>query len=390
MKEVEFGSLFQFIRNGMNVKQDKSGDGLPISRIETISDATIDASKVGYAGLKEEECRNWLLVPGDILFSHINSVEHVGKCAVYRGIPEKFIHGMNLLCLRCDPLKLAPDFAKYLIRSPLFRSRLSNYVNKAVNQASVSIGNLKTIRVNVPSLPEQRRIAAILDQADSLIAKRREAMMQLDHLTQSIFIEMFGDPVTNPIGWIKEPAAKIGAVITGNTPSRANSENYGNGIEWIKSDNINTPNYYLTEAKEKLSLIGKAISRIAPADAILVTCIAGSPDCIGNAAMTNREVAFNQQINAFIPRIGNSHFYYAQIIVGKKLIQEASTGGMKGMVSKGRFEKIEFIVPPCDLQDEFARRAIGINSQIVAQRKSLTELDNLFASLQFRAFRGEL
>jgi type I restriction enzyme S subunit len=108
MNEVEFGALFQFIRNGMNIKQDKSGAGLPISRIETIADSTINAERVGYAGLNETDCRNWLLEPGDILFSHINSISHIGKCAIYKGIPEKLVHGMNLLCLRCDREKVIP------------------------------------------------------------------------------------------------------------------------------------------------------------------------------------------------------------------------------------------------------------------------------------------
>lgn len=58
MRTAEFGSLFQFIRNGMNVKQDKSGDGIPVTRIETIANATIDGSRVGYAGLAEEDCRD--------------------------------------------------------------------------------------------------------------------------------------------------------------------------------------------------------------------------------------------------------------------------------------------------------------------------------------------
>ncbi len=127
MMQTDFGSLFQFIRNGMNVKQDKSGDGLPITRIETISDATVDANRVGYAGLGEQDCKDWLLQQGDILFSHINSVEHIGKCAVYEGMPHQLVHGMNLLCLRCDQDNLLPQFAKYLIRGPEFRSRLSNY-----------------------------------------------------------------------------------------------------------------------------------------------------------------------------------------------------------------------------------------------------------------------
>ncbi|HEX2964742.1 MAG TPA: restriction endonuclease subunit S, partial [Syntrophorhabdaceae bacterium] len=198
MNTVEFGSLFHFIRNGMNIKQDKSGEGLPITRIETIADARVDSSRVGYAGLKESDCLDWMMEPGDILFSHINSVEHIGKCAVYHGIPEKLVHGMNLLCLRCDTKKLLPEFAKYLIRSPSFRARLYNFINKAVNQASVSIGNLKTIPVSVPSLDEQKRIADILDRAEVLRAKRRVILVHLDELTQAIFFEMFGDPMINP------------------------------------------------------------------------------------------------------------------------------------------------------------------------------------------------
>ena len=87
MRTVEFGSLFQFMRNGMSIKQDKSGEGLPISRIETIADSSIDPDRVGYAGLTFDACKAWLLQEGDILFSHINSVEHIGKCAVYRGVP---------------------------------------------------------------------------------------------------------------------------------------------------------------------------------------------------------------------------------------------------------------------------------------------------------------
>ncbi len=209
MRIVPFGSLFEVIRNGMNVKQDKSGVGLPITRIETISNANVDGTRVGYAGLAENDCKEWLLKQGDILFSHINSVEHIGKCAVYRGTPEKLVHGMNLLCLRSNTDKLLPEFGKYLIREKEFRARLSNFINKAVNQASVSISNLKTIPVRVPPLGEQRRIAEILDMADALRAKRRVTLVQLDSLNQSIFLELFGDPALGTTPYPIKPLESV-------------------------------------------------------------------------------------------------------------------------------------------------------------------------------------
>jgi type I restriction enzyme S subunit len=106
--------------------------------------------------------------------------------------------------------------------------------------------------------------------------------------------------------------------------------------------------------------------------------------------MTDREVSFNQQINAFVPTGVNPHFVYAQFLVGKRLIQGASTHGMKGMVSKSRFEQIMLMSPPLSLQQSFATRIQAVESLKAAHRAALTELDALFASLQHRAFSGEL
>ena len=106
--------------------------------------------------------------------------------------------------------------------------------------------------------------------------------------------------------------------------------------------------------------------------------------------MADREVAFNQQINAFVPKLVDPHFAYVQMIVGKRLIQEASTNGMKGMVSKSRFEKIQLMVPPLARQQIFATRVSAVESLNATHRAALTESDALFAALQHRAFAGEL
>lgn len=247
-----------------------------------------------------------------------------------------------------------------------------------------------SLAIPLPSLPEQTRIADMLDQADELRRTRRAALRELDHLSRSVFVDMFGDPATNPKGWPLLPIGEIGRVVTGNTPSRAVPEYFGDDIEWIKSDNINTPGDFVTHAIEGLSASGLAVSRVAPPSSILVTCIAGSPDCIGNAALTDRPVAFNQQINALIPEQGESDFLYYQFVVGKRLIQRASTSSMKGMVSKSRFEAVRFMFPPIDLQREYASRVAAIRSLKRSFIDSLAQFEDLFASLQHRAFRGEL
>lgn len=281
------------------------------------------------------------------------------------------------------------DFFFHLLESKAVFTEFARLAAGATVK-NLNIEVVKGVKVSLPPLPEQRRIAEVLDRAEALRAKRRAALAQLDALTQAIFLDMFGDPATNPKGWPRRLIGQVGKVVTGNTPPRAKPDYFGTDIEWIKSDNINTPHYYLTRAHEGLSQAGKAVARTVPAYSILVTCIAGSLDCIGNAAMTNREVAFNQQINALIPQHGDPHFLYAQIRVGKRLIQRASTGGMKGMVSKSRFERILLAFPPLDLQRDFSRRVATVEKLKAAYRTSLAGLDALFASLQHRAFRGEL
>jgi type I restriction enzyme S subunit len=250
---------------------------------------------------------------------------------------------------------------------------------------------LSRITVLLPSLPEQRRIAAILDKADSVRQKRDQALVMADGFLKAAFLERFGDPQANRLGLPKAPIKELGTVITGNTPPRSNPKNYGHTIEWIKSDNINTPEHILTRADEYLSELGKSIGRIAPAGSTLVTCIAGSPGVIGNAALADREVAFNQQINAVVPhRETDSYFLYCQFLVGKTLVQTHSTNSMKGMVSKGKFQEIRFLKPGRDEQREFGRifeRALSSRDRI---RDDLIDSHTLFASLSARAFRGEL
>ena len=267
----------------------------------------------------------------------------------------------------------------------------SSWHRSGTAQPYIRPSDIKARKVYLPSLAEQKRIAGTLDAADALRDKRREALVQLDTLLQSTFLDMFGDPITNPLGWDSSSLGNVGEVITGNTPSRKCPEYYGEGIEWIKSDNINDPSFVLTEAKEHLSDAGKAVARTCPRGSILVTCIAGSPSCIGNVAIADREVAFNQQINAFVPgkRIV-LWFAFVLFYVGKLLVQSASTNSMKGMVSKSAFSGISIPIPPISIQNRFAAIAESIERQKVRQYSHLAELDTLFTSLHSRAFRGGL
>ncbi len=269
-------------------------------------------------------------------------------------------------------------------------------LNEQAHGRRASIPHVNRAKLDEILLPcisrdAQHRIATILSNADRIRGKRLQVLSLADEVLKSTFLERFGDPLTNRKGLRTAPIKQLGRVVTGNTPSRTNAANFGSAIEWIKSDNINTPSHFVTRAEEFLSETGRSLGRTVPAGSTLVTCIAGSPSVIGNAALTDREVAFNQQINAVIPfKETDPHFLYCQFLVGKELVQASSTNSMKGMVSKGKFQEIEFLKPSQGEQEEFGelfRTVVGMTRQL---RAACAESQKLFGSLSNRAFRGEL
>ena len=140
---------------------------------------------------------------------------------------------------------LQPDYWDTGFLGRLLQSKFEE-LNKHAQARGATIphvdkSKLEAIKVPCLSKSEQSRIAAILDKADSVRSKSNQELEMTDNLLRSEFLERFGSPRTNRKGIARVPIMELARVVTGNTPPRKNLENYGNAVEWIKSDNINTP-----------------------------------------------------------------------------------------------------------------------------------------------------
>jgi len=318
---------------------------------------------------------------GDILISSANSWNLVGKVARVPELPYKATAGGFIAIVRAKPNQVDPEFLFRWLSSENSQAAIRTCGRQTTNISNLSVPRFLDLPIFVPEPHVQQRISAILDKADGLRCKRQKAIRLADELLQAAFHTHFGDPVTNSRNWDEREIAEIGKVTTGNTPSRDVSAYFGDAIEWIKSDNINTAGHWLTRAREGLSELGMKVARTAPSGSTLMTCIAGSPSCIGNVAMTDRTVAFNQQINAVTPHANiESEFVYALLLFSKRRIQATSTNSMKGMVSKGTLEKVRLIWPPADLRERFVLLFKQI--QRLQSRMEAADASSLFNALQ--------
>lgn len=255
--------------------------------------------------------------------------------------------------------------------------------NKAVMGITLNKATISKQYISIPPLSTQLAIVSELDKINELIRLKKEQLKDFDNLAQSLFYEMFGDPVENEKGWEMKKLGEIGEVKTGNTPSRSNDNFYNEKfIEWIKTDNIRNEQMNPTTAAEYLSRDGAECGRIVSKGSILVACIAGSLSSIGKCCITTKNVAFNQQINAITPYgdFCNSIYLYELIRNSYKYIQQNATTGMKHILSKSVFEKMKFPLPPLSLQRLFAQRIEQIEREKTEVQKSIQDLETLLAS----------
>ncbi len=276
------------------------------------------------------------------------------------------------------------------VRSPRFVGEMVRRSTGA-SYPAVSDRIVYESKIPLPPLPEQRRIAEILDTADALRAKRRAALAQLDTFIQSIFLDMFGDPATNPKGWPVERMEDVSEIVSGATPRTDNPELWDGTINWVTPKELsNLPSIYLGETERRITEAGlrSCAATILPVGAVLFSSRAP----IGHTAICSAPMATNQGFKSFIPapECLDSHFLLYWLRLRRRYLESLGTGATFKEVSKAVVARIEIAVPPLDLQKSFWERSVQLESLRGHGRKELGVLSDLFNALQQRAFRGNL
>lgn len=299
--------------------------------------------------------------------------------------------------LRPKKEKLDGAYLFHWVRSPQFIAEMVRRVTGA-NYPAVSERIVFESRMPLSPLPEQRRIAKVLDCAEAIRSKRRSALAQLDILAQSVFLDMFGDPATNSKGWPESlTLGEVAEIVSGVTKGRNLDGKTTRVVPYLAVVNVQDRALDLSVIKS-IEATEDEIQRyrLKPNDLLLTE--GGDPDKLGRGTLWNDELPeCIHQNHIFRVRLTSdqvSPLFLNWLVGGQRgkryfLRSAKQTTGIAS-INMTQLRGFSLLLPPIILQHDFARRVAVVDKLKTAHRASLTEMDALFAALQHRAFRGEL
>lgn len=391
IKTIE--ECFFQIQNGANIKQGDMDGGFPITRIETTANDKFNRDRMGYAGITDiSKYELYILEDGDLLMSHINSAQYLGRTVLYVKQPnETIIHGMNLLRLKARRDIIDPAYARYCFCGHPFRNQIGNITKKSVNQASFAVKDLKQIIIDIPTVPEQLGIVEILDKIQQIIELRTDEMAKLDNLIKARFVEVFGNPDTNSKGWNECVLSEKLNVVGGYT-FKSDQFDEISGIPVLRIGNINAGffkpvNLVYWHEDENLERYA-----IYPGDLVMSLTGTVGKDDYGNVCILGDEyeMYYLNQRNAKLEiKEGIDKYYLSQLLKFaqiKKRLTGISRGVRQANISNKDILNLVVPVPPIELQEQFANFVHQVDKSKVAVQKALDETQLLFDSLMQQYF----
>ena len=290
--------------------------------------------------------------------------------------------------LRPDPSRIDARYLFQWLRTPGFVSDMEKKATGA-SYPAVSDRIIKESTVPLPPLDEQRRIAAILDQADDLRRKRRAALERLGELRRAAFLDLFGNPLQATPGWPMATLGTVGSLDRGVSKHRPRNDPQllGGPYPLIQTGDVTNSDGLVQRYMSTYSEIGLKQSRLWPSGTLCITIAAN----IGRTGILSFDACFPDSVVGFLPGAACTVEYVQEWFgfIQAKLEADAPQFAQKN-INLAILQNLTIPVPPLDLQRDFAVRAAEINKLKAAHRANLQKLEFLFASLQERAFRGAL
>jgi type I restriction enzyme S subunit len=395
MRAVVLGELIEKLQPGFACGEIDPCGVIQVRMNNITRDGKLDFSTTRRVPMATKTLSRCQVLPGEVLFNATNSPELVGKAAVFHGFAEPVVFSNHFFRLRPNKQRLDGAYLSYWLHSLWLKGEFSRMCRQWVNQATVSADRLLAREIPLPPLAEQQRIAAILDAANAVRVKRRQALAKLEGLVQAVFLEMFGD--ANGSAFSRKPLHLCADVVSGVTKGRRFNGQPTIEVPYLRVANVQAGWLNLSEIKTITALPGDLEAlRLRVGDILLTE--GGDYDKLGRGARWRGEVAdCIHQNHIFRVRVNQATLVpeyleaYLQMPDARGyFLQCAKRTTNLASINMTQLRLLPVQLPPLAQQEVFRTVLLGIEESKARYTASLAHLDALFAALQQRAFRGEV
>ena len=248
--------------------------------------------------------------------------------------------------------------------------------NKAVMGITLNKATISKHKIAIPPKPTQLSIVSELDKLNELIQIKKEQLKDYDALAQSIFYEMFGDPVEE--GWDVKELGDICKTSSGGTPSKAHTEYYNGEIMWLRSGEVSQGDIYNTEQTITLLGLENSSAKIFPVNTVVIAMYGAT---VGQVGILRKEMSTNQAICGIFPNGDLTPEYLYYFLISKKAeFLKSAIGGAQANISQQIIRKTLIPLPPLSLQSSFTCKIRQIKLQKAAVQSTITDLETLLAA----------
>jgi type I restriction enzyme S subunit len=363
---------------------DKSFEYIDLSAVDQDKKVIVEAREVPCAEAPSRARQ--IVAAGDVLVSTVRP--NLNGVARVPAEMDGATASTGFCVLRPHPARLDSAYLFHWVRSPHF---VAEMVRRATGASYPAVSDRIVLESHLPlpPVPEQRRIAAILDKVDTLRAKRHDTLAQLDTLTQSIFLDRFGDPVVNSRGWPIKKLGKVGTLDRGVSKHRPRNapELLGGPYPLVQTGEVANCDGYVRSHNSTYSEMGLRQSKMWPAGTLCVTIAAN----IAKTGILTFDACFPDSVVGFCAdEPATIEFVRAWLSFLQKGLEDAAPESAQKNINLAILRDLDVPIPALDLRIGFAHSVAAVEKLKTAHRACLAELDSLFASLQHRVFRGEL
>lgn len=392
---VRLGDVATFVRGitfkPADILDEVTADAVGCMRTKNVQ-TQLDETDVWFLPKNFVANKNQVLQEGDLLVSTANSWNLVGKACWVPKLSYECTFGGFISALRATDALIDRRYLYYWFTSAKIQAKLRSFGNKTTNISNLSIKRANDLVIPLPPLAQQKRIAAILDKAAGIKAKREQAIAKLDELAQSTFLEMFGDVVANDKGWqsvtLGSVTSKLGS---GATPSGGDASYKAEGIALIRSLNVHDGEFvYKNLAYIDDEQAAKLSNVVVQKNDVLLNITGASVARVCRVPDAVVPARVNQHVMIVRPTEKINPIFLERLLLSahmkQKLLQVGGAGATREAITKAQATELKVICPPITLQKKFAEIAKWIEKLKAQEIDGLASLQKLTSSLQHQAF----